>query len=82
VLPCVPPVLGTFVTKKAAERRALPKATFLSVLRTSGGNVSRSAEAAGVSRLRAYQWRYEDPEFAIAWDDQLERIDSLEEDSP
>ncbi len=39
---------------------------------TETGNVCRSAEAAGVSRLTAYRWRDGDPDFARAWDLALE----------
>ncbi len=42
------------------------------------GNVTDAAEAAGIGRATAYQWR-DDPEFAAAWADAIERAaDRLE----
>lgn len=41
---------------------------FCAALATTGGNVSRACEAVGISRMTAYNWREDDPEFAKAWD--------------
>jgi len=42
-------------------------------------NVTASAAAAGMSRNAAYEWRKDDPEFAAAWGDAVERAtDALE----
>lgn len=43
-------------------------AAFCAALATSGGNVSRACEAVDISRMTAYNWREENPEFAAAWD--------------
>jgi hypothetical protein len=43
------------------------KLAFLSVLAATC-NVTASAEAAGIHRKTAYEWRDEDPEFAAAWE--------------
>jgi hypothetical protein len=43
------------------------------------GNVTRAAEAAGVSRRAPYDWRADDASFAEAWDEALEAAcDALE----
>lgn len=56
------------------------KAKFLSVLRDSGGNVSKSAEAIGIHRQTVYDWHNSDPQFAIEMNDALEAgTDYLEE---
>lgn len=53
--------------------------TFLESLR-SVPNVSAASRAAGFGRSAAYQWRNEDPEFALEWDEAIEEsIDSLEQ---
>lgn len=44
------------------------QSAFLAALASSGGNVTRACEAVDISRLCAYKWRDNDPEFAEAWD--------------
>lgn len=48
------------------------KLTCLQLLRESGGNVSRAAEALQISRQAIYKWRDTDPAFAEAWEDAIE----------
>lgn len=51
-------------------------------LRTSGGNITKSAEAAGITRQGVHYWRQTDPEFAEAWDDSIEAgTENLEENA-
>src|ERR1700760_3097839 len=46
------------------------------------GNVSASAEAAGIGRNALYQWRSDDLGFARAWDLALELgVDALEDEA-
>lgn len=53
--------------------------TFLESLRLVP-NVSAASRAAGFGRSAAYQWRNEDSEFAMEWDEAIEEsIDSLEQ---
>jgi hypothetical protein len=54
---------------------------FLTTLRESGGNVSRSCSEARLSRVAAYAWRADDSNFARDWDEALEfAIEALEEE--
>jgi hypothetical protein len=54
------------------------KILFLTALRQSP-NISRAADAAGLSRQAAYKARDADPEFAADWDDALgTALDKLE----
>ncbi|HWQ34318.1 MAG TPA: terminase [Blastocatellia bacterium] len=58
------------------------KERFLKKLRLTGGNVSRAARAARVSRSTVYFWRDEDSDFAKAWDDAIEEgLDDLEQEA-
>jgi len=41
------------------------------------GNVTAAAEAAGVERKTAYNWRDADEDFAAAWDDAIEQAADL-----
>lgn len=60
--------------KQSAASRRL----FIKHLRKSG-NVTRAAEAAGVSRNQLYLVRRDDPDFARAWEEALEgAMDDLE----
>lgn len=76
-----------------AEKKGKPRGTaatamtpkklhaFCETLRDTG-NVTASAEAAGISRAHAYKMRGENEEFAAAWDEALEQaIDSLEQEA-
>lgn len=55
---------------------------FLASLRETGGNVSKSCELAGISRVAAYDWRAADPSFAIEWETAIESgTDELEEEA-
>jgi hypothetical protein len=40
---------------------------FCAALASSGGNVSRACQAVDITRMTAYRWRENDPEFAEAW---------------
>lgn len=58
------------------------RTAFIESLRETGGNVSRSCEAADMSRVAAYEWRTADPEFAKEWNDAVEfGTDELEEEA-
>jgi hypothetical protein len=55
---------------------------FLTMLRETGGNVSRACEATGVRRATVYGWRSGDPLFAQAWDEAVEQgLDELEQEA-
>lgn len=41
---------------------------FCAALAVSGGNVSRACQAVDITRMTAYRWRENDPEFAQAWE--------------
>ncbi len=58
-------------TRRTSTTRAW-KPKFLAAVAASG-NVSASAEAAGVSRTFVYERRYADPDFAKEWDQALEQ---------
>lgn len=58
-------------TRKTANARAW-KAKFLASLAATG-NVSRSAEAAGVSRAFVYEYRVRQASFAAEWDAALDQ---------
>jgi hypothetical protein len=46
------------------------------------GNVSASAEAAGIGRNALYDWRRDDPKFAAAWEEALVvGADALEDEA-
>lgn len=61
-----------------ADLTAKRKERFLDALR-SHGVVKYGAEAAGISRQTAYDWRRADEEFAQKWEDALEDgVDELE----
>lgn len=51
------------LTKFTAQKRDV----FMDVL-SRGGSVTKAARAAGISRVRAYQVRDEEPDFAARWD--------------
>ena len=55
-------------TIRTPEKRA----TFLQALKNFHGNVSKSLEAADLSRSAAYDWRNDDEDFRQAWDDIVE----------
>lgn len=60
------------------KRPAAGRRLFIKHLRKSG-NVTRAAEAAGVSRNQLYLARRDDPDFALAWEEALEgAMDDLE----
>ena len=75
---------GTRPTKKPQPRVRMAnknRKAFLAALKISA-SVTRAAQAAGVSRTRAYQWRDGSEEFAQAWDDAVdEAVDSLEQEA-
>jgi len=48
------------------------ESTFLSLLKETGGNVTKACEAIGLNRQRVYEWRSRDAEFAAKWDDAVE----------
>lgn len=55
------------------------KAAFLAALAETY-TVTHAADAAGISRKTAYEWRKEDGDFAAAWDAAQERaVDALEQ---
>lgn len=57
------------------------KLAFLAVLAATC-NVTASAEAAGIARKTAYEWRDEDPEFAEAWEKAKELgVEALEDEA-
>lgn len=60
--------LSSRLSALTAEKQRL----FLAALEPSGGNVTASAKAAGVTRQNAYQWRETSPEFALEWDNCIE----------
>jgi len=61
-------------TDKAREK-------FLQAL-TSACNVTAACKAAGIGRQTAYQWREDDPNFALAWSGALEEaVDALEKEA-
>lgn len=65
------------VTDRTSERFARAH-DFITALKAEP-NVTAAAEAAGIGRTTAYEWRVKDPEFAAAWDDALESaVDKLE----
>lgn len=58
------------------------KAAFCAALASSGGNVARACEAVDISRMTAYTWRDDDPEFAADWDRAKEMgLDALEDEA-
>lgn len=77
--------MGKLAEKKGTSKRK-PKCSagcwkpaFLRTL-AKNANVSAASEAAGITRVRAYQVKNEDPEFSAAWDEALETaLDGLEE---
>ena len=45
----------------------------------AGDAVAQAARAAGISRNEAYEWKHEDLDFAVAWDNAVEEgVDMLE----
>lgn len=57
------------------------KSDFLNKLVMTGGNVTRAAKVAGISRSTAYAHRNEDADFALAWDEAIEAgVDELEQE--
>lgn len=57
------------------------KAAFLKAM-SEGKSITGSADAAGIARSTAYQWRDEDETFAAAWDDAIEAgTDRLEDEA-
>jgi transposase-like protein len=58
--------IGRLTVRTPKKRRQ-----FLSVL-AGGYSVTRAAQAIGISRVTAYAWRREDPDFAAAWDEAWE----------
>lgn len=67
-----PPHLSDLSLKVTLNSTDERKTVFLQLLKESGGNVTRSAEAVGVTRQNAYQWRDCDAEFAELWNDAVE----------
>lgn len=64
-------------TKLTAKKRE----EFLEALEETG-NVSASAKAIGLSRVRMYEIRHEDPEFKARWDEAVEvGVDALEQEA-
>lgn len=58
------------------------KAAFCAALASSGGNVARACDAVDISRMTAYTWRDDDPEFAADWDRAKEMgLDALEDEA-
>lgn len=58
------------------------KAAFCAALAASGGNVARACEAVDVTRMTAYRWRQDDPDFAKAWDEaKAIGMDALEDEA-
>lgn len=54
----------------------------ISILRETGGNVTKACEIAGIGRSAAYEWREADPEFALEWESAIEAgTDELEEEA-
>jgi hypothetical protein len=54
------------------------KGRFIKRLVLTGGNVSKAAKAAGISRTAAYSHRNDDESFAAAWDEAIENgVDDL-----
>lgn len=56
------------MTKKRSSKEA-SKAAFLKAMEKSFGNISVSANAAGISRTIVYMWMEDDPEFKKRVDD-------------
>lgn len=50
------------------SKKATASGAFLELFAQTG-NVTTSAEAVGITRKTAYQWRNQDSDFAEAWDD-------------
>jgi hypothetical protein len=62
-------------------RTSAMREIFLRVLGECG-NVSASAEAAGIGRNALYDWRRDDPKFAAAWEEALVvGADALEDEA-
>lgn len=54
---------------------------FLEALAASAGNVSVACHAIGIGRTSAYDWKREDLEFSVLWDDIIEKTtDALEQE--
>lgn len=56
------------------------KQKFLAKLRSSAGNVSKAARAAGFVRNAAYDHKKSDADFSQSWDDIIEEISDIEEE--
>lgn len=61
------------------DPHAEAKAAFLKAM-SEGKSITGSANAAGIGRRTAYDWREADPVFAEAWDDAIEAGTDLLED--
>lgn len=54
---------------------------FLKRLKSSAGNVSKAAQAAGIGRTSVYNYRDSDPEFKAAWDEVIDFVvDAMEQE--
>lgn len=57
------------------------KQKFLAKLRSSAGNVSKAAKAAGISRSSAYDHKTADADFSAAWENVIDDVvDAMEEE--
>lgn len=69
------------VVKHGTKRSEVRIVKFLSVL-AMGWSPTAAAVAAGISRITAYEWRKNDPEFAQRWADAIEQgTDCLEDEA-
>jgi hypothetical protein len=59
----------------------LQKQKFLQKLRSSAGNVSNAAKAAGISRSSAYEHKSNDADFSTSWDNVIDDVvDTMEQE--
>ena len=64
------------------ERTLKKEERFLTLLRETGGNVSKACETAQIARQRVYEWRKSDAKFASKWDEAVEAgVEDLEEEA-